>query len=327
MHTQVVYKDIQILLGNICNNDCIFCSSKNKNFNKDKFPSLASVKKQIDAHASAGFNSLGFLGGEPTLHPHLLEIVRYARLRGFLIVHLITNGRRLAERQFLEQLIGAGVNRVSVSIHSHLAATEDMFTQRPGGFDQKMHALMNLLQVTKQRRSGLMVSLNMVINKLNIAHLARSVAFFTSMGFKDYRLNFMNPGRKKGPAFTDLVPRYADVLPVFKRIIAEAVKKNVMVHFGDIPFCILHEQKGFYEHVGEYQDYFHQVVEMANRKEKEIAKHFSWKDVRINDLKEKFDNCKKCTYYQVCEGVWKGYADHYGVKEFVPVRAQGKERL
>jgi radical SAM protein with 4Fe4S-binding SPASM domain len=81
----------------------------------------------------------------------------------------------------------------------------------------------------------------------------------------------------------------------------------------------LSKQKGFGEYVGEYQDYFHQVVEMANREKQEVANHFSWKDVRINDLKEKFDNCTKCTYYQMCEGVWKGYATQYGTKEFIPV--------
>ncbi len=54
--------------------------------------------------------------GEPTLHPHLVDIVAHARSRG-IETCLTTNGSRL-EVTLLRELVSAGVNRIIISLQT-----------------------------------------------------------------------------------------------------------------------------------------------------------------------------------------------------------------
>ena len=51
---------------------------------------------------------MGFLGGEPTIYPHIVEAVAYARSVGFTRVTIATNSTQLRRPAFADQLIAAG---------------------------------------------------------------------------------------------------------------------------------------------------------------------------------------------------------------------------
>ena len=64
-----------------CNMECRSCYTLNKHYVKP----LDKVKKEIDlAVAKRKLETISLLGGEPTLHPHLSEIIRYIKLKGSL---------------------------------------------------------------------------------------------------------------------------------------------------------------------------------------------------------------------------------------------------
>ena len=56
---------------------------------------------------------IGIMGGEPTLHPKCLEIVREARARK-LRTNLVTNGTLL--KKTAKDLVSAGINAINVSL-------------------------------------------------------------------------------------------------------------------------------------------------------------------------------------------------------------------
>lgn len=78
---------------NPCNLTCTFCCFANRAM-KDML-TVDQMKKAIDSFRALGTKGLEFTGGgEPTLHPHLDEVVRYAHDAG-LTIGICTNGSRL----------------------------------------------------------------------------------------------------------------------------------------------------------------------------------------------------------------------------------------
>lgn len=70
--------------------------------------SLASAAAMLDAYQAAEGGAADVLqisGGEPTLHPQLLDIIRLARAKGIRYVMLNTNGLRLADDPTLAETL------------------------------------------------------------------------------------------------------------------------------------------------------------------------------------------------------------------------------
>ncbi|MEM6929655.1 MAG: radical SAM protein, partial [Myxococcota bacterium] len=83
-------------------------------------------------------------GGEPTLHPDLLRMIEHALSRGVKQVYVNTNGIKLANRRFVEQLAAHG-ERVSVYLQFDglKPSTHDTLRGRASLVDVKREALAN----------------------------------------------------------------------------------------------------------------------------------------------------------------------------------------
>ncbi len=86
-----------------CNLSCHICFAAAPSGGHVPFDQISSM---IDSYVSyeAEPELLQLSGGEPTLHPDLLEIVRYAKNLGIQDVAVSTNGLRLLEDDFAEEL-------------------------------------------------------------------------------------------------------------------------------------------------------------------------------------------------------------------------------
>ena len=68
-------KHINIIGTNECNRQCPFCiAKKNSSSGNGKYISLNYVNKAIDFAKDKGIETFAISGGEPTLHPEILEI-------------------------------------------------------------------------------------------------------------------------------------------------------------------------------------------------------------------------------------------------------------
>lgn len=95
-----------------CNLDCHYC---NEYDNSVPHPGVADLKKWMRKIRDLGCLRLGLLGGEPLLHPDVVEVVRYARELGFEKVSMSTNGFLLT-KELLAQLEEAGLHQMQFSI-------------------------------------------------------------------------------------------------------------------------------------------------------------------------------------------------------------------
>lgn len=77
-------KHMNVILTNQCNRNCPFCiAKKNTNKTRSSFLSLSNVEKAISFCKLENIKTIALTGGEPTLHPNILEIARMFRFNGF----------------------------------------------------------------------------------------------------------------------------------------------------------------------------------------------------------------------------------------------------
>lgn len=84
------------------------------------------------------------LGGEPLMHPGIIDIVRNAKSRARSpFVQIYTNGIH-ATPEMAEELAGAGLDAAIVSLISHRPEVQDEFTDVPGSWSDSIAGLRNL---------------------------------------------------------------------------------------------------------------------------------------------------------------------------------------
>ncbi|NVB39483.1 radical SAM protein [Pseudenhygromyxa sp. WMMC2535] len=129
-----------------CNHFCGFCSNPTTPYTHD----FESMRVLVDDFVARGYFGVILTGGEPSLHPELPAICRYASEAG-LHVRMITNGTRMADRKFAQAMAEAGLKLVYVSIYSVIEALEDSLRGTPGtGTDR---CLSRTRWVSERRRS------------------------------------------------------------------------------------------------------------------------------------------------------------------------------
>jgi len=94
-------KDLCFEIIEKCLNNCKFCSS-NSNCNKVQIIKFEDFKRVIDYFmTTGGIEELSLSGGEPFLHPDIVKMVEYAKLKGIRTVIFtsgVVTGRELDEK-------------------------------------------------------------------------------------------------------------------------------------------------------------------------------------------------------------------------------------
>ena len=318
---------IEIHLGTLCNNRCVFCMSADKRDKREPWAQLERVREELRHFRAKGCGSVGFLGGEPTVYPHIVECVAYARELGFSRISICTNGVRFSDARFCERLVGAGLTRVSVSVHSHRAEVEDgLMTRVPGNLARKIEGIRNLAALRGRGFLRDNLSLNPVLCRPNLHELEEFVEFFAALGAEDVRFNYIWP---HGDVRNDRawIPSLAEAMPEIVRAMLrnETVRRRRLT-FGAVPKCALRlagvSGKLLEYLAGKYLDEAcfdpPNDVSMATRGERPEDR-FVWQTVKRDQFKTMPPSCVRCRWAPGCDGVWKSYADLYGFAGLEPV--------
>src|SRR5262249_27787168 len=101
-------KQIEIQLGHLCNNRCVFCVSGQETARGNAgVADPAPVLAELDRARALGHVKVTLLGGEPTLQPGFLDVVRHAARLGFEEIVVFTNGARTARAAFVDEIRAA----------------------------------------------------------------------------------------------------------------------------------------------------------------------------------------------------------------------------
>ena len=163
-----------------CNNDCAHCY----NARPRSYPELTTTqwKQALDRMWELGIPHVVFTGGEPTLRNDLPELVAHAEANG-QITGLNTNGRRLQDASYLQELVKAGLDHVQITLESHNPDIHDMMVRSKGAWRQTVAGLHNALD------SPLFVKTNTTMLEGNSPSLAETLDFLGELGVPTIGLN------------------------------------------------------------------------------------------------------------------------------------------
>jgi hypothetical protein len=151
-------------LTNGCNFSCSVCAADACSQADATFISLAEVRLRAEQAWASGARVLHLFGGEPTLHPQLLEIVRVLVAHGFSL-GLVTNGLKLAQEPDLAPaLVRAGLKRVCLQFDSLNTDTLDRL--------KRSHLPAKRDALEAAAAAGLQVGLNCTATRHNLPEIA-----------------------------------------------------------------------------------------------------------------------------------------------------------
>jgi len=106
---------LRISLIDKCNMRCVYCMPEDMIFRpSDELMTCAEILRLVRLFAELGIDKIRLTGGEPTVYPDLIPIVRGIREQGIWRISMTTNGLRLAK--LARPLKEAGLERVNVSV-------------------------------------------------------------------------------------------------------------------------------------------------------------------------------------------------------------------
>lgn len=107
---------LRISLTDVCNLRCVYCMPEDMTFRpRQELMSDEEILQLVRVGASLGVNKIRLTGGEPTIRPSVVELVReIAQTAGITDIAMTTNALLLDK--LAQPLAAAGLKRVNISI-------------------------------------------------------------------------------------------------------------------------------------------------------------------------------------------------------------------
>ena len=302
---RLYYPYVDLRLGTRCNFNCLYCllGHEKKFMRTDE-----EIDKDLQLGRRSGLKKVALTGGEPTLHPRLLAIVRRARDLGYEKIILVTNASLLSNEKLIDKFVERGIDTFGISFDVADREISERLWRR-AAYDEVVRGIENLLS-----RGGLLVGVIAVINKLNYSHLPGLAGFLAdiprhpeTMLFAN--LDFVMPEENAWLYREEVVPSLSEVAPFVREAQAEARRRGLTMTYRGIPTCVMGTEFLEFD-LDRYMTIF-QV-------------HGAGEQTRFNraslDLfRTKPRSCRRCRYDRICNGVYRGYAHLNGVDELQPI--------
>ncbi|MEM0153492.1 MAG: radical SAM protein [Ignisphaera sp.] len=210
---------------NVCNMRCLHCYQKADRPLPTEL-SLWEKLKVVEELDGLGIASIALSGGEPTLHPDYLTVIKMAARRG-IYVATATNGWRFAELDELKKAVDAGLRYVEVSVDSASMKKHDRFRGVDGSWTRAVRTLENAVKI------NLSHAMAVTITKYNIDEIDDILDLAESIGVKRVVFfNFIPVGRGVNIVDADLDPVEREY---FMKYIYREMKRRKMEIYTTAP--------------------------------------------------------------------------------------------
>lgn len=224
-----------IEVNSACNLDCPLCfANSGTHLAKDGFElTLEQVEFMLDRYVAAEGEPevLQFSGGEPTLHPRLLDFVEMARQKGISYVMINTNGLRIAHD---DELV-AGLRRLKPHIYLQFdgfdKSTNLALRGRPDLLKEKLRALDRLAEA--DLRVVLVAAVERGVNE----HEVGAIVDFGLSHPAVFGVNFQPAFRAQRHLPADPLTRMT-IPDVLKALEVQTAGKFKLTDFVPVPCCM-----------------------------------------------------------------------------------------
>jgi MoaA/NifB/PqqE/SkfB family radical SAM enzyme len=305
-------RQFEIQLGHLCNNRCVFCVSGQLTHEREAPLLDGEVLKGrlTEAHA-LGHRRVTLLGGEPTIQPFFMDLVRHAVGLGFEEIVIFSNGSRTGRTELMDEVLATGGRfEWRFSFQGATEAAHERTTRRKGSFGQLVRSL-ELAQARRQKST-----VNMCVVSQNADSLDQFPALLLPRGVRQLHVDMLHPddtGSATEAEVAAMLPRYTALVPQLERMV-HGFPAGFDVNIGNLPYCVAPALAPWIRHGGEptttvSADGFG-APELNDGRNKYAFKQRN---------KVKPETCASCVFDARCSGVFADYARVYGLGELVPV--------
>lgn len=284
-----------------CNHFCGFCSNPTTPY----VHTFETMKVLVDDLKKRGYFGVILTGGEPSLHPELPRIARYAADEG-LHVRMITNGWRLADEGFAKEMAEAGLKLVHVSVYSVRPDVEAKLRGLPNTLEKAFAAVDNA------HKHGIEVNINCVINKLNADHLDENIRHWIEHHphIRHFVWNNLDPSMGRAEVNQDqYTPRLADFEVSLSRALRLLHASGRTFRVEKVPLCYMTEFAWASTETRKIVKGEERIVHFLDAKQ--TVRQTSWEHIYA-------EACESCTLRTICGGLFdRGNA--YDPAELYPV--------
>ena len=340
-----ITKRIDLNLGYTCNINCRFCyyqeSMKSEKKWAEKNLTTAEAKYWLLFFRKKGKEEIDLTGGEPTIRKDILELVRYSKQIGYKKICIITNGIMVADCNFSKELVKQGLNDILFSIHGPNSQIHDSLTQRQGSFEKLIKAVNNMTDLNIRCRS------NTVVNGVSYESLKNTAELLYNLKIRVVNFIIFNPIVEAQSSDSDMNLHYAQAAPYLKEVLDAYNNRFEKITIRYMPFCIMPGYERYITNTPQIQydpdewDYFwrtyfrngpflwfmalflgfflHPAPSRLFKIDFYTFKHeaIKWTLAFKNKIKPR--HCRKCAYYNICDGLWREYASKLGFTELMPI--------
>lgn len=188
-----------------CNLKCIHCYASAGSFDSDELSTSEAIKA-IDVLADAGTLILAFSGGEPTIRPDILQLIRHAHDRG-MYVAMATNAMVFSSLEKVREFKKNGLKFVQISLDGINPETHDGFRGVQGSFEKTVKGIKNCVA------EDLFVEIATTATRYNYHEIPQLVDFAEKLNADWFMMyNFVPTGRGVEIVDSDLTPEEREEL-------------------------------------------------------------------------------------------------------------------
>lgn len=286
-----------------CNNMCLFCVQWDK---RTKYPprSIDEIKKILKDEFNNWSRWLVFTWWEPTIHPKLIEAIKFAKNLWYESIQIQSNGRNFSKIEYVKELIDAWVTEFGPSIHWFKASTHDKQVWAKWAWEETIKWIINLRNLKQS------IIINSVVTKLNYKEIPELASLLVKLWVNQFQFAFVHILGSADKNKESVVPKKSDAIPYIKKWLDIGKSAWIICMTEAIPFCLMQNYEWA---IAEYNFMPETTVVDAEYRTESYA------DYRWNEWKAKREECKKCSKYKICEWPWKEYPLIYGWDEFQPI--------
>jgi radical SAM protein with 4Fe4S-binding SPASM domain len=215
------FRNVYLYITESCQLRCEHCYMGERLDRALKMP-YDTVMQTLTTWRQMGGSKLTILGGEPTLHPDYIDIIRDARKLGYEHVITTSNGLKAAARKF-SRMEPADFSYVQISLDGGSAASHDQ-VRGPGTFEEALATTAELC------RRGFDTRIICTVNRVNLDDCLNLLDIADELGVSLTKFHvFSVIGSGHGAAEWGIQPR--EWIEFYERLEVEARRHRTRVWY------------------------------------------------------------------------------------------------
>ncbi|MEM9072821.1 MAG: radical SAM protein [Myxococcota bacterium] len=269
----------------VCNNHCTFCAVGTRT-QVDGHPTRQ--REILDKYRRHGVELVDFDGGEPTLNPELVPLIRHARRIGYQRINVTTNGRLCAYEDFAKKLVTSGLTTLLFSVHGPDFKSHAREVGVAEAFDQTVGGIRHCVA---HKPEGVDLGMNVTLTKTNYEKLPQLAQLAWDLGLRWLNIQFLTPF---GRATTRFAPKTEDAAAVTRALIDDW-HERIKIQVINLPWCYL---PGYEQYLAGDAAKLARHMVFVNNESVNLADYLAARRV-------KKEECASCAYACFCSGFYE----------------------